>query len=95
MHDALALTGEGGKAVDRNTGFAGNLRQPGQLARPVLENHCQVRGHRIFDLSTAPGTRAIRTSPAGSVPQDRLVVGLADAAVRRNLTAAQGDAGKR
>jgi hypothetical protein len=43
--------------MDRNTRFAGNLPQPGQLARPVLENHCQVRRHRIFDPATASGTR--------------------------------------
>jgi predicted nicotinamide N-methyase len=69
VHDTRALTGEGRKAVDRNPRFADNLRQPGQLARPVLENHCQVRGHRILDLSTAAGTRAIRSSPGGSAPQ--------------------------
>jgi hypothetical protein len=62
MHDTPALASEGRKAMDRDTGFAGNLPQPGQLARPVLENHCQVRRHRIFDLSTASG----RLSPAGS-----------------------------
>jgi hypothetical protein len=37
----------------------------------VLENHCQVRGHRIFDPSTASGTRAIRSSPTGSAPRSR------------------------
>jgi len=57
VHQAPALTGEGRKAMDSNPRFAGNLCQPGQLARPVLENHCQVRRHRIFDLSTASGTR--------------------------------------
>jgi hypothetical protein len=35
----------------------------------VLENHCQVRRHRIFDLSTASGTRAIQSSPASSAPR--------------------------
>jgi len=69
VHHTPALTGEGCKAMDSDTRFAGNLRQPGQLARPVLENHCQVGGHRIFDLSTASGTRAIRSSPAGSAPR--------------------------
>jgi len=57
MHDTPALASEGRKAMDRNTRFAGNLPQPGQLTWPVLENHCQVRRHRIFDLSTASGTR--------------------------------------
>jgi hypothetical protein len=57
MHDTPALASEGRKAMDRNTRFAGNLPQPGQLARPVLENHCQVRRHRIFDPATASGTR--------------------------------------
>ena len=61
VHHTPALTGEGRKAMDRNPRFAGNLRQPGQLARPVLKNHCQVRGHRIFDPSTASGATAIQS----------------------------------
>lgn len=28
--------------------------KPGQLTRPVLENHCQVRGHRILILPPRP-----------------------------------------
>ena len=68
VHDTPALTGEGRQAMDGHTGLAGDLPQPGQLARPVLENHCQVCGHRIVDSSTAPGIRVIRSSPAGSAP---------------------------
>src|SRR5712691_5713853 len=56
MDDTPALTGEGRKATDTDARFASNLPQPGQLTRPVLENNCQVRGHRILDLPTAPGT---------------------------------------
>jgi hypothetical protein len=58
VHDTPALTSEGRQAMDSNTRLAGNLPQPGQLARPVLENHCQVCGHRIFDPSTAPRHQA-------------------------------------
>src|SRR5271169_2055624 len=54
VHDTPALTSEGRQAMDSNTRLAGNLPQPGQLARPVLENHCQVCGHRIFDPSPRP-----------------------------------------
>src|SRR5712691_6410745 len=47
VRDAPALTSEGREAADTDTGFARNFAQPGQLTRPVLENHCQIRGHRI------------------------------------------------
>jgi hypothetical protein len=33
-----ALTGEGRKATDTDTGFARDLPQPGQFSRPVLKN---------------------------------------------------------
>ena len=49
--DAAALNGEGRQAADPGAGFADDFPQPGQLARPVLENHCQVRGHRILIVS--------------------------------------------
>jgi hypothetical protein len=68
VRDTPALTSEGRQAVDGHTRLARNLPQPGQLAWPVLENHCQVRRHRIFDPSTAPGATAIRSSPSGPAP---------------------------
>ena len=58
----------GGGSGAAGSGCAVNLPQPGQLARPVLENHRQICRHRTFDPSTAAGTRVIRSSPAGSAP---------------------------
>src|SRR6266568_2745364 len=54
MHDTPALTGERRNAADTDPGFPSDLPQPGKLSRPVFEDHCQVRGHRIFDLATWP-----------------------------------------
>ena len=52
VDDTPALTGERRKPANADAGFASDLSQPGQLSRPVFEDHCQVRGHRIFDLAT-------------------------------------------
>ena len=46
------------------------------------------------DADLAAGLFSLH-EPGPGTGQDPLVAGLADAAVRRNLTAAQGDAGKR
>jgi hypothetical protein len=53
MDDSPALTGERRKAMDADVGFTGDLGQPGKLTWLVLENHCQVGRHRIFDVPTA------------------------------------------
>ena len=68
-----ALTREGRKATDADTSFASDLPQPGQLTRPVLENHRQIRGHRILILPPhpAPGQSG-RTGPAGPTTTDVL-----------------------
>ena len=52
VDDTSALTSEPRKAPDTDADFPSDLRQPGKLSRPVFENHCQVRRHRIFDLAT-------------------------------------------
>jgi hypothetical protein len=52
VDDTSALTSESRKASDTDADFPSDLRQPGKLSRPVFENHCQVRRHRIFDLAT-------------------------------------------
>ena len=46
------------------------------------------------DAGLAAGLLSLHERGRG-IEQDQLVAGLADAAVRRNLTATQGDAGKR
>jgi hypothetical protein len=54
MDDTPALTGERGETANTDADFASDFSQPGKLSRPVLENHSQVRRHRIFDLATEP-----------------------------------------
>ena len=40
------LAGERAHALDVHPGLARHLAEPGQLARPILENDCHIRGHR-------------------------------------------------
>src|SRR5438034_9616101 len=54
MDNTPALTREGREATDTDTSFASDLPQPGKLTRPVLENHRQIRGHRILILPPRP-----------------------------------------
>jgi hypothetical protein len=65
-----AISGEGRKATDTDTGFASDLPQPGQFSGLVLKNHCQVRRHRvlIFPPRRAPG-QSSRHRTAGRYAQ--------------------------
>jgi hypothetical protein len=92
---ALGLTGWGALSLrgDAATGPAGPRRGGGGPPGPEPAQD-PPDGAQLTDVANGDAGLLSRHQQGPGIGQDRLMAGLADAAVRQNLTAAQADAGR-